>query len=282
PVRYRVGNIDPRFDANAEEVKRVAAAAEAIWEGKLGRELFVYDERRGIPINLVFDERQENAEIEENLRDDLEAKAGMNDAVAKQYDALIGEFRSLKKAYESRVRSYETKLAAYNDTVNDWNAKGGAPESEIERLEADAASLKAEQEGLEADAEKLNALVDQLNAIGAKGNTLITDYNSVVAEYNDKVAEAGEFTQGDYTGDAINVYQFNSEDELELVLAHELGHALSLDHVDGKRSIMYRLMEDQAVDDGLTPEDIAEFDAVCAQKSAPAEFLAALREKMTF
>jgi predicted Zn-dependent protease len=36
------------------------------------------------------------------------------------------------------------------------------------------------------------------------------------------------------------------EDELMLVLAHEMGHALGIGHVDNPQSVMYRLMGNQA------------------------------------
>lgn len=267
PIHYRIGAIDPRFKTGTEELKRIAQNAEAIWETPLDTELFVYDESKGIPINLVFDERQEKADLQAELKEDLDAKEGMSESVGKQYETLIAEFRKLKKDYESRVVAYETKLASYNDVVSEWNSKGGAPPTEIAKLRETERSLTREQKTLESTTVKLNSLVTQLNAIGARGNSLITDYNSIVNEYNSQFSEVKEFTQGDYTGDAIDVYQFNSEDELTIVLAHELGHALSLDHVENEKSIMYHFMGAQRIDVGITVEDSAEFTRVCANPS---------------
>jgi predicted Zn-dependent protease len=277
PVRYRIGEVDPRFGTDKDELRRIVATAEKVWEDKVGKELFLYDPGAPLPINLIFDERQENAEIEVELREDIEAKEGMSEEFAHQYDALIAEFRRIKRNYESRVVSYESKLGAYNETVAEWNEKGGAPEAVVEDLRETEAELKTEQRALESLAKELNRLVIQLNAIGARANTLITDYNTVVEEYNDRIAETGEFTQGDYTVDAITVYQFNSEDELIIVLAHEFGHALSLGHVPNEESIMYHLMESQSVEEGVTEEDVAEFMRVCSKKNAFAELFQALK-----
>jgi predicted Zn-dependent protease len=66
----------------------------------------------------------------------------------------------------------------------------------------------------------------------------------------------------------ITIYQFDSEDELSIVLAHEFGHALELDHVAGEKSVMYHFMEKQDVVDGLSHEDRAEFDRVCSQEQS--------------
>lgn len=53
-----------------------------------------------------------------------------------------------------------------------------------------------------------------------------------------------------------------------MVLAHEFGHSMSLDHVDNDESIMYYLMGGQP--DSLEPsnEDLASFATICGDKSA--------------
>lgn len=267
PVYYRIGNVDSRFGTDEETLKLLAQKAERVWEDPLSQDLFIYDANAKLPINLIFDERQEQSDRERELKEDLEAKEGMSESVSRQYEALIGEFRTLKKEYESSVVAYEKKLDAYNNIVTEWNRRGGAPPDVIEDLKSEEAMLSKEQASLESRAEKLNALTTKLNAIGAQGNTLIKNYNEVVQEYNEQFAEVHEFTQGDYTRDAIDIYQFNSEDELVIVLAHEFGHALSLGHVENEKSFMYRLMKAQDLGVGITYEDRAEFERVCAEKS---------------
>jgi hypothetical protein len=273
PMHYHIGSIDERFGTDTEEIKRIAKNAEAVWENPFDEELFVYDESKGFPINLVFDERQETANLEEELKEDLTTKEGMSESVSAQYESLIKEFRSLKKAYEEGVIAYERKLEAYNTQVTEWNNKGGAPKEELEKLHTTQNALIKEQYTLESRALKLNELVSKLNAIGARGNSLITDYNTIVNEYNDTFSTAREFTQGDYTGKAIHVYQFDSEDELTIVLAHEFGHALSLNHVENEKSIMYPVMGAQEKSEGITPEDKAEFEHVCNDKSIAVRIL---------
>lgn len=270
PIRYRIGTIDDRFGTSAEELKRIARSAEAVWEDAVGADLFMYDESAALPINMVFDERQENADRERELREDIEAKEGMSESVSAQYETLIKEFRALKREYEKAVIAYEAKLGEYNDTVTDWNEKGGAPVAVIEKLEETKRALESEQLTLKERAAVLNRLAGKLNALGASGNSLITDYNSIVEKYNEEFSEGHEFTQGDYTGDAINIYQFDAEDDLTIVLAHEFGHALALDHVPNEQSIMYHKMGAQDLEKGVSVEDIAEYARVCASGGVPA------------
>lgn len=267
PVYYRIGNVDDRFGTSKEELKRIVKEAELIWEDRVGKDLFIYADDGRLPINLVFDERQETANFEEELREDLEAKEGMSDSVARQYEKLILEFRNYKKDYEVSVVAYETRLGEYNTTVIEWNKKGGAPQEEIEILEEEKEELANEQKILETHANELNSIVSKLNIIGARGNSIITDYNDIVEEYNTEFSTAHEYTQGDHSIEAINVYQFNTEEELILVLAHEFGHALSIGHVPNEESIMYRNMGGQKIVLGLSFEDLLEFNKVCSEKS---------------
>lgn len=268
PLHYHIGTIDERFGTSIDEVKRITAHAEALWEDALHTDMFMYDETGdGVTINFIFDKRQEDADHEAELRADLDAKEGMSESVAHQYEVLIAEFRKLKKEYESRVVAYETALQTYNNEVASWNDKGGAPETIIEKLRERSKKLESEQVSLTTRAEALNEVVTQLNRIGAQGNELTTNYNTIVNEYNKEVADSHEFAQGDYLNKTISIYQFDSEDELTLVLAHELGHALSLKHVLGEKSIMYYLMGSQTVKDGVQDEDRTEFERVCTQKS---------------
>lgn len=268
PVHYRIGEIDPRFGTDRDELIRIAQNAENIWEGTIKEDLFIYDENAELPVNLVFDERQQNANSEAELKEDLDVKEGMSESVSAQYETLIGEFRTLKKKYEARVISYEKKLSLYNEEVTEWNKKGGAPENVMRELTETQKELQNEQKELEALGKTLNNLTIQLNAIGARGNSLIADYNTIVDTYNKEFSEAKEFTQGDYTQDTINIYQFDSEKELTIVLAHEFGHALSLDHVDNEKSIMYHFMGAQRIQDGITTEDFNAFNQACEQKDS--------------
>ena len=269
PISYRLGTVDPRFNITDDEAKNALFVAESMWEDATGRNLFTYDERADVLVNFVYDDRQEYANAEEELREALEAKEGMSDNVRSLYDALLKQYSTLKKTYEARVKTYDSKLAEYNKEVSDWNDRGGAPADVYERLSTTKETLASEQTKLNGMVSQLNALVKKMNTVGEQGNSLITDYNQTVNEYNNTFIDEREFTQGEYTNDprAISIFEFQTREELELVLAHEFGHALSLNHVDDPEGIMYHLMEKQSTDIGVTPADVQEFTAVCGNEN---------------
>jgi hypothetical protein len=280
PMTYRIGDIDERFDTSEDEARTAISTAESLWEDSTGRNLFTYDTDGEIVINFVYDERQERANEEEELREVLEQKEGMSDSLKAQYENLVSEYQVLKETYQTALSQYEARLVSYNDEVAEWNDRGGAPKDVYTRLNETQDSLSKEERRLSGYVVELNTLARNINNLGNRGNSIISDYNSLVNEYNDEFSEGQEFTQGDYKAEVINIYEYGTPEELSLVLAHEFGHALGVDHVEGKESIMYHFMEDQTLEMGLTAQDLVAFESLCGTPDSLSESLLLLIENL--
>lgn len=269
PITYRIGTIDPSFNLSTDEARNLASSAESLWEDRTGQNLFTYSDTGKVAINFIFDDRQKQTIEEGKLRHELESKENLNDSIKSQYEELLSRYHSLTEEYDVHANAYETTLKAHNAEVSDWNTRGGAPSDVYARLQKEEHDLAKEQTVLHKEALSINTIAKQLNTISAQGNSIITDYNKTVARYNDTFSEGHEFTQGDYNKKerTINIYQYETEDELVIVLAHEMGHALSIGHVEDERSIMYRLMGKQSKESGLTEEDLDGFNRICGEGS---------------
>lgn len=266
PLTYALTNLDSRFDLTEAEALAAIAEAEALWETAAGRELFIpvdASENPDVTISFTFDERQERAIAEETLRDSLDNKAATSEDLATAYERLADDYRVKREAHQAAVSAYEERLADHNATVDRYNNEGGAPEAVFNQLQVAERLLAEEAEQLESEGEKLNQLAEQINQLGEQGNQVIRQYNDGVTTYNNTFGEPDEFTQGDYLAGAIHIYTFTSRGELINVLAHEFGHALDIDHVEGSASVMYYLMEDQPTPPALSGEDIAAFTTQC-------------------
>lgn len=266
PLSYQiVGPIDERFGITEAEAAAAVKDAEAVWEETLGRELFyaASGARTDVTINFVFGERQASALAEADLRERLEDKQMSSSDLQAQYDKLVSEYQVAKKAHEVSVGAYEARLAAYNAEVAQYNDAGGAPPDVFEELGRTEVALAKDADQLEADAESLKERAAEINKLGEAGNQIIRQYNDTVETYNEQFGTAEEFTEGDYQDGRINVYTFANQTELVKVLAHELGHALSVSHVEGSNSVMYYLLEDQPTPLTLSPQDTAAVMAVC-------------------
>ncbi|MEX0918114.1 MAG: matrixin family metalloprotease [Candidatus Paceibacterota bacterium] len=266
PLSYRIGDVDERFELTFDDVRIALVEAEAIWENATGKNLFRYDEDANLTINFVYDERQALTDAERTLREQLDESENINDTIDKTYAELVAEYSDLSMRYQDKVGAYERALNAYNEEVESYNKEGGAPPEVYEELSERKKALDAEQRSINRLASELNALVENINRIGEEGNQLVDAHNDRVERYNDTFADSHEFTQGDYQQRTINIYTWSDRTELLLVLAHEMGHAISLDHVENEESIMYYLMGGQPEE--LTPsaEDLTEFDVVCGDE----------------
>lgn len=268
PLSYSIGTIDGRFGITQDEARSFVDDAASIWEDASEKNLFSYDPESNFKINFIFDERQQTAIEAEERKEELDQKEGINETLSITYAALVAKYQDEKLKFEGQKETYEKRLSNYNEEVDGYNRSGGAPPDVYAELEERKVALDQERQAINDTAEKLNDLASQINKIGEQGNHLIDDYNEEVKDFNDEFSESREFTQGDYQGDRINIYTFRDFNELKLVLAHELGHALSLGHVDDHQSIMYYLMGEQPMDSiNLTDQDIAEFQAICGEKS---------------
>ncbi len=268
PLSYRVTtSIDERFAISEAEAQEAVKEAVAVWEKALGRELFFVttEGKADIAVNFVFGERQATALAEAALREGLEDKQLTSKDLQAQYDKLVGEYQTAKKAHETSVGAYEDRLATYNAEVAKYNEAGGAPADIYEALGKTERSLAAEADRLEVEGSRLRDLAAEINKLGETGNQIIRQYNASVESYNEQFGTAEEFTEGDYQDGRINVYTFDNKDELVKVLAHEFGHALSVDHVEGSNSVMYYLLEDQPSPLTLSPQDTAAVMAACGE-----------------
>ena len=263
PVRYSIGEVDERFELTREEVRAAVADAESLWEDATGHNLFTYDPDSTFAVNFVFDDRQELANEELELSELLDAKRNLSDAIRDEYDALVSQYRELAETYEQVLDDYEDRLDIFNQDVEFWNNQESVPRAVFEELETEEQLLAQERQSLNKLAEEINTLVAEINALGQEGNEQVRDYNENVRDFNDRFNHHREFTQGDYQGDSINIYTFKDDLELRTVLAHELGHALNLGHVDNSQSIMYYLMEGQHEALLLSSADLEEFENIC-------------------
>lgn len=267
PLAYSIGQLDAEFGLSEADAIAAVEAAEKVWEEKLLQDLFVYDPAAPFTINFIFDERQERSEAEAEAQAALATEARDVETAHEAYETLQGQLQNRTADFEDNNQRYEQDLAAYNNEVARYNESGGAPPAAYRELEDERARLERVATRLEEAAAEINTLTDAVNGAGESYNTLAAQYNDHVRAFNSTYANGREFTQGDYTGNEIHIYTFADADELRLVLAHELGHALSIDHVPEADAVMYYMLGDKATDFTLTRADTQAFYDVCSAET---------------
>jgi hypothetical protein len=263
PLTYRIGSVDARFGLSREAFAESVAQAAGLWKQAVPRELFREAPDGVIEISLVYDSRQEAADRLKALNLKLDDTQG-------SYESLKAHFETLRGEAKQKGDSLAQDFAAYNDRVAAFNAQGAAsrraplPEGEYRRLEAERAALAEAKEGLQRRQEELKRLGESLQGLVVVINDLAARHNLDLVDIDRTGKGLGpEFSEGEYVQKdgrrSITIYHFPSREGLVRVLAHELGHAKGLGHLENPLAVMHRLMRTQSLE--LTADDIAAMKA---------------------
>ena len=266
-LHYSIGRFDSNFGITKEEFLARIKVAESVWENAAHKDLFSYDPNAKFQINLIYDERQRETLLKQRTESGLEKAETVFKSIDDAFNKIKSEYETASASYQKAESDYNERRLAYEKEVEYWNKRGGAPEAQYNKLQKEADSLNSEAARLNEIAATLNGMQSKVKSSLANRNKAAEEYNKVVESFNERYGSGYEFDQAEYTGKQINVYQFTTNADLTLALAHEFGHALNVDHVENPKSIMYfETKESAPVSLSLTSEDLAEFARVCKSK----------------
>ncbi len=269
PISYSIASIDPRFGLSKTNLLNDIQQAEKIWESPIQKQLFEYSPTGNLKISLIYDYRQKATDALQKLGIVINDDKSTYDTVKAKYDSLVASYNTQKANLASLVEKFNSDKNAFEKDVSYWNSHGGAPKNEYASLEQRKNDLNNQIAIINQVQDSLNALVDTLNSTVVILNKLVAGLNLQVSTYNTIGASTSkEFNEGEYimsaSGTVINIYQFNDQNKLIRVLAHELGHALGLEHISNPKAIMYYLNE--GMNEKLTADDLTALKKKCGIK----------------
>ncbi|MEK7612834.1 MAG: matrixin family metalloprotease [Patescibacteria group bacterium] len=156
-----------------------------------------------------------------------------------------------------RVQQAVDTLATLGEDID-------AAKAEATKIANEYGALKKQYDAARRQGRVTQALVDELNTLQAKYYQLRDRIEADLAKSRGAIPQ-GDIQEGkfvlDEQGMRIYMYGYQNKTGLERALIHEFGHALGLDHVQNKASIMYP--DNSSTNLKLTAEDLTEMKKVC-------------------
>lgn len=259
-VEYYVGSIDKKFDISEEELLSVIDQAASVWEESVGHTVFTYVPDSKVAINLVFDERQEKTRLEQQESSSID---NSGDRISTATDALDRDEKNierLEQEYQSLQNEYNKASAKLSSLKSRANSTSGAAQynNQVSKVNGLISLLQQKQA-------QLNTAINSFNGRVKSTQRLVNNHNDSINSYNSTFTSEEDFDKGDYGSNVVSIYQYENNKDLALVIAHELGHVLGLDHVENPDSIMYYTLEEQNTNNmSLSDEDIEELGKRCS------------------
>ena len=257
-LRYKIGHVDPRFNISHEQLQNLAQEATDIWFLDTHQQFFVYDPNAQLSINLIYDQRQADSEARNTQIKSIQQHRTSTDNERQRLIQLESDLNVYKQQIDQLKADYQDQLNRHNQQVENFNR------SQHMRSQADLDHLKLQRQQLQYDQQQLEQQIEAFNQKVAVLNTQVATVNQMNQQVNQSIDEFNRrfqprlFDKGLFNGREINIYEFQSEDDLRLTLAHEFGHALGLNHTEEPSSLMYPVLEQQDFKNfRLTAADLA-------------------------
>lgn len=239
PILYKIGMVDEKYGITQQQFDKDIQEASLIWQKITNKKLFKSDQNSKLTINLVYDERQKLHTQISNIQDDLKQKQQ--------------QFKPTEEKYKVIVAQFEKDLSDLNKEVGEWNAKGGAPQEIYVQLMQRQAQLKTKSS-------EINQIATFLNKSAKEFNNEVVDLKDTAQQLGDVIQQKPEEGLYDPQNNKIDIFLNVNKNEFTHTLAHELGHALKLDHTSSAKSIMYPFSTSIVTPD---QQDIDSINAVC-------------------
>lgn len=250
PITFNIGEMDERFNISEQDLMNAMEDAAGAWADVVNSPLIEHDPNGRISVNLRYSEDQEISEQEQVFRNRIQSSEFETERLERQFQQMQDQFNTENSRYQVMSDRVQQQIDSLNDWVNEINSRGGFTESELSRFEEEKTYIDQQSKELRELENSLAQKANEVNNLVSRLNQEIDDKNRLIERYNQSFAGQRRFTQGTYgcgeQGCELNIFYFSDLNELRLVAAHELGHALGIGHVSNPESIMYHLMGRQS------------------------------------
>ncbi|MDZ7779760.1 MAG: matrixin family metalloprotease [Gemmatimonadota bacterium] len=283
PLSWHVADVDPRFDIDRGAVEVAAREAAAVWMDAAGKPVFRAEAGSGIPIRLIYDARQARTEERRLHEDRIRAEDSVLTRAAAALARSRDEYERARERYRAERSAVEAIVSTHNAVVRRWNDADGVPPDSAQALVQRERRVLRRRDALDSVARGLEAeraaLLERERTLSARRSARNAEAARLREAFPLRSVEAGSYTEGmgGVVGSAgsrhreIRIFRFEDIDELTHVLAHELGHALGLGHLEEPGAVMSPKRNGDGGGPSLHPADREAFMARCGSTTSTVE-----------
>lgn len=280
PIHVTMGPVDPRFGFDGATVSRALKEAAGLWQDAAVAQMFVWsDHPRAMVVSMQFDQRQYNVNQQRSLRGGIDrdrSQLQSREAALKQWggriEAARREHDRLAEAFAQRARAHEADVASWNH-----GSPQGRTEARRQALERESAIIQVMRVELRQAQSELNGDIAAYNRSAREQQQYAEQYRGRIARYNNlsspQPIESGRYSYDRERGRRIEVFRAGDYNDLVWIFAHELGHAIGLDHLNRPGAVMNELLHDGEIAQSgparplkLSPVDRQAVAALCGQR----------------
>jgi hypothetical protein len=266
---YEIGEIDPGFGLSRTEVERAVNDALALWGTAVKRINVTRGPGAENLVQFLYDGRQQYTDLASDTQQDINSRVANIRRMQAEYQRQVGQIERENEEYENYVNTLHADVERINEWIEEVNESGGFTEAQMRELERRREALNRRQDTESRMRAELQRSVDRLNRMGEDISREVERNQELTEQFHEEFGREFSFSSADYRREngqgIISIYQFTDKRQLKVLLAHEIGHALGLDHVENSQSIMYEYIRDQLNGQRvrLSPEDKAAIIEQC-------------------
>lgn len=272
-ISYELGEVDPGFNLEENFILQIISEAEAVWEKEFGYNFFHYQKNGAdLVINFAYDERQQMAQDSLVIEKRNQSLSDQLELIKADYFAKRTLYNDLIEQYDEDLIELESGYHKLDERIQSWNESSRTDEKEIKKINKLQKELEDDKKSLNKLVNKTNSLAYEMDELAEKEKIIIDSFNKELMTYKQRYNQVrDELQKGLYKtrdGDraVIDIYQFYDQDDLRLLLTHEMGHAIGLGHVENEKSIMYPILGGQQLYPLIfSKEDRQELSDLCSK-----------------
>jgi len=287
--KVRIGTIDSYYNNSLSkaELRAIIEEIEDKFESQLGFNVFDYS-NSGKPIDILYvPPLKLEKRIDEKL---LLLKKTKNQLENNKNDFASDEKIVLKKQkiLNNKTKNINKEIKSLNNYIKNANRKKNVTQSEYNKIKSEidkkqqniktlTRNLKNEQKVFQKEFKTYNRQVSSYNKLINKYNRLYQDINRLnrsVKQVKGKTFGLQEISlKTSYkdgrkikekivtrTMSKIEIYGFETKEQLKAVLAHEIGHLVGIPHIRKKNALMHPILQENQIEFlHLTKDDIRNF-----------------------